>query len=95
MMGLFADDPELVSAPPFTGPGRHRGSGPVRQFVQELVSAGIRMDLTHKLVAREQVIWTLRTRDADGAIDLSGQAQAKFRDGKITSLRLGPLPSRP
>jgi NTE family protein len=93
VMGLFADDPELVSAPPFSGQGRHRGSGPISQFVQKLLSAGIHMDLTHKLVAREQVTWTLRTRDADGAIGRSGQAQANFRDSKITSLRLGPLPS--
>jgi len=25
----------------------------------------------------------------------SGQAEAEFRDGKVTSLRLGPLPPSP
>jgi hypothetical protein len=50
------------------------------------------MDLTHKLVARERVTWTLRTRNDRPGTDLHGQAEAQFRDGKVTSLRLGPLP---
>jgi NTE family protein len=92
VMESFAEDPELVSAPPFTGHRRHRGSGPARQFVQEQLSAGVRMDLTHKLIARERVSWTLRIRNEQSGTDLSGQAEAQFRGGKITSLRLGPLP---
>jgi len=81
-----------VSAPPFTEHRRHRGSGSARQFVQEQLSAGVRMDLTHKLIARERVTWTLRKRDEQTGTDLPGQAEAQFQDGKITSLRLGPLP---
>jgi hypothetical protein len=61
--------------------------------VQEQLSAGVRPDLTRKLIAQERVTWTLRRRDEQAGTDLSGQAQ--FRDGKITSLRLGPLPSNP
>jgi NTE family protein len=95
VMGLFADDPELVSAPPFSGPGRHRGSGRVRQFVQKQLSAGVRVDLTQKLVARERVTWTLRARSDPPGTDLHGQAEAEFRGGKVTSLRLGPLPPSP
>jgi NTE family protein len=95
VMELFTEDPELVCAPPFTGPGRHRGSGPVRQAVQEQLSAGVRVDLTRKLVARERVTWTLRTRDDHAGTDLPGQAGAEFRGGKVTSLRLGPLPPDP
>jgi hypothetical protein len=91
-MGLFADDCELVSAPPFSAPGRYRGSGSVRQLVQDLLSAGVRVDLTRKLLARERVTWTLRTRGEHGGTGSSGQAEAEFRDGKVTSLRLGPLP---
>jgi len=91
----FAADPELISAPPFSGHRSHRGSGPARQFVQELLAAGVRMDLTRKLLARERVTWTLRIRDEQAGGDLSGQAQAQFQDGKITSLRLGPLPPDP
>ena len=95
VIGLFADDCELVSAPPFSAPGRHRGFGPVRQLVQELLSAGVRVELTRKLLARERVTWTLRTRGEHGGADPvgpAGQAEAEFRDGKVTSLRLGPLP---
>lgn len=90
-MASFAADPELISAPPFTGHRRHRGSGPARQLVQELLSAGVRMDLTRKLLAQERVTWTLRRHDEQTGTDLSGQAQARFQDGKITSLQLGPL----
>ena len=63
--------------------------------MQELLSAGVRVDLTRKLLARERVTWTLRTRGEDGGTGPSGpsgQAEAEFRDGKVTSLRLGPLP---
>src|SRR5215475_5602943 len=89
VMGRFAGDCELVSAPPFSAPGRHRGSGPVRRLVQDLLSAGVRVDLTRKVLARERVTWTLRTRGEDGGTGPSGQAEAEFRDGKVTSLRLG------
>ena len=92
VMERFAEDPEVVSAPPFTEHRRHRGSGSARQFVQEQLSAGVRMDLTHKLIAQERVTWTLRKRDELAGTDLPGQAEAQFQDGKITSLRLGPLP---
>jgi NTE family protein len=95
VMGLFANDPDLVSAPPFTGPGRHQGPGPVRQFVHTQLSAGVRIDLTHKLVAGERVTWTLRTGNDHPGTDLHGQAEAQFQDGKVTSLRLGPLPPSP
>jgi len=95
VMASFAADPEVISAPPFTGHGSHRGSGPARQLVQEQLSAGVRLDLTRKLIAQERVTWTLRRRDEQAGTDLSGQAQARFQDGKITSLRLGPLPPNP
>jgi len=51
------------------------------------------VDLTHKQVARERVTWTFRTRDHRPGTDLYGQAEAEFRGGKVTSFRLGPLPS--
>jgi NTE family protein len=53
------------------------------------------MDLTRKLIAWERVTWALRLRDERAGTYLSGQAEAQFRDGKITSLRLGPLPPGP
>jgi hypothetical protein len=36
-----------------------------------------------------------RARDDRPGTDLHGQAEAKFRGGKVTSLRLGPLPPNP
>ena len=95
VMASFAADPEVISAPPFTGHRSRRGSGPARQFVRKQLSAGVRPDLTRKLIAQERVTWTLRRRDEQAGTDLSGQAQAQFRDGKIISLRLGPLPPNP
>jgi NTE family protein len=92
---LFAEDPHLVSAPPFTGQSSHRGSGQVRQFVHKQLAAGVHMDLTHKLLARERVTWTLRTRGDRPGTDPRGQAEAQFQDGKVTSLHLGPLPPSP
>ena len=95
VMRLFADDADLVCAPPFTGPGSHRGPGQVRQFVHQQLAAGVRVDLTHKVVTRERVTWTLRTRGDRPGTDLHGQAEAQFRDGKVTSLHLGPPPPGP
>ena len=60
--------------------------------MQKQLSAGVRVDLTHKLVARERVTWTLQARSDLPGPDLHGQAEAGFRDGKVVSLRLGPLP---
>ncbi len=91
VMELFAEDPELVSAPPFPQPGSHRGARQVRQFVQEQLSVGVGVDLTHKQVARERVTWTVRARSDRPGTALQGQAQAEFRDGKVTTLHLGPL----
>lgn len=48
------------------------------------------MDLTHTHSAGP-VTRTLRLRNDLPGTDPSGQAEAEFRDGKVTSLRLGPL----
>jgi hypothetical protein len=53
------------------------------------------MDLTRKLIARDRVTWTLRRRNGPAGTDPPGQAEAEFRDGKVTSLRLGPLQPSP
>ena len=92
-MELFAEEPELVCGPPFTGEGSHRGSRRVRQFVQNQLSAGLQLDLTHKQVARGRVTWTVRARDDGQETDLHGQVKAEFRSGKVAALRLGRLPA--
>ena len=93
VMELFAEEPELVCGPPFTGAGSHRGSRQVRQFVQDQLSAGLQLDLTHKQVARGRVTWTVRARDDGQETDLHGQVKAEFRSGKVAALRLGRLPA--
>lgn len=90
VMELFAEDAELISAPPFPQPGSHRGSQQVRQFVLKQLSAGVGVDLTHKQVARERVTWTVRARNRGGS-DLRGHAEAQFRSGRVATLRLGML----
>ena len=92
MMALFAEEPTLVSAPPFTGQGSYQGKPQVRQFVQDQLSAGIQLDLTRKLLARERVAWTVRARGDRQETDLHGQVEAEFRSGKVATLRLGGFP---
>lgn len=92
VMELFADDAELECAPPFSPKGSYRGPEQVRQFVQGQFSRGVRMDLTHKHVARERVTWTIRTRADGREDDLHGSAEAEFRSGKVARLRISPWP---
>jgi len=93
IMDLLTDDPELVTTPPFSPPGSYRGPGQVRQFVHEQLSHGVRLDLTHKHVARERVTWTIRARGDGQETGLHGQAEAEFRSGKVTTLHMS-YPSR-
>jgi NTE family protein len=88
VMELFAEDAELVCAPPFSPEGSYRGLEQVRQFVQGQLSRGVRMDLTHKQVAREGVTWTIRTRADRQEDDRHGCAEAEFRSGKVARLRI-------
>ncbi|MGH3234021.1 MAG: nuclear transport factor 2 family protein, partial [Streptosporangiaceae bacterium] len=88
---FFAEDAELVSEAPFPSQGSHRGSEQVGQFVRRHLSAGVRMDLTHKQVARERVTWTVRARRHRGGTDLHGLVEAQFRSGQVARLRLGTL----
>lgn len=88
VMDLFADDAELVCAPPFSQPGSYRGLDQVRQFVQRQLTRRIRLDLTHKHVARERVTWTIRARVDSYGNDLHGYAEAGFRSGKVATLRI-------
>jgi len=88
VLEFFTEDPEIVSAPPFSPLRSYRGSEQVRRFVQRQLSRGVRMDLTHKHVARERVTWTIRARGDSQDDDLYGYAEAEFRSGKVASLRI-------
>ena len=89
VMGFFADDAELVSAAPFPGEGRYRGASQIRTFAAEHLALDVRVDLTKKQVARNGVAWSVRSRPGDPANRAEGVAEAQFRDGKISVLRLG------
>ncbi len=79
--------------PPFTGQGSYQGKPQVRQFVRKQLSAGIQLDLTRKVLARERVTWTVGARDDRQETELHGLVEAEFRSGKVAALRLGKLPA--
>jgi hypothetical protein len=54
----------------------------------------VQVDLTHKQVSADRVIWQVRSKAGDDE-RLRGQAEARFEAGKITSIRLGALPWLP
>ena len=90
VMGFFADDAELLSAPPFPDEGPHRGADAIGPFVRGRLTTDIAMDTTRKLVARDRVAWTVRLCADGDAAGVRGHAAAEFRDGRITGFRLGP-----
>lgn len=95
LMAFFAEDAELVSSPPLRVRGLYKGREQIRSFVAEHMTEDIRMDLTRKQVARNGVAWALRARrdQRDGSAGRAeGVAEARFRDGKIQTLRLDVAP---
>lgn len=89
---LFTQTAEVSVGPPFAAPGRVRGSTAIRRFVEETATDGLRLDLTHKQVARERVVWAVRLRREGDGPDLPGVAEAEFEDGRVTRLHLGSPP---
>jgi NTE family protein len=89
VLACFADDAELISAPPFPDRGTLRGRRQLRQFVREHLTADLHVDPTRKQVARDRVAWTVRAYRDDPAARVQGLAEAEFRSGRITALRLG------
>jgi NTE family protein len=89
VVAQFADDAELVSAPPFPDRGAHRGAARIRSFVAEHLTDDVVVDLTRKQVARERVTWTVRTRRDGRGEPARGHAEAEVRAGRIVALRLG------
>ena len=89
MLACFADDAELVSAPPFPDRGSVSGKRAIRRFVREHLTADLHIDPTRKQVARDRVTWTVRAYRDGPAAPVKGRAEAEFRAGRITALRLG------
>ena len=90
VLACFADDAELVSAPPFPDRGSVSGKRAIRRFVREHLTADLHIDPTRKQVARDRVTWTVRTHRDDPAAVILGRAEAEVSAGRIASLRLGP-----
>jgi NTE family protein len=89
VLARFADDAELVSGPPFPDRGSVSGKRAIRRFVREHLTADLHIDPTRKQVARDAVTWTVRAYRDDSAAAVQGRAEAEFRAGRITALRLG------
>ena len=89
VLACFADDAELVSGPPFPDRGSLRGRRRIGRFVREHLTADLHVDPTRKQVARDRVTWTVRARRDGPAAPVTGRAEAEFRAGEITALRLG------
>jgi NTE family protein len=92
VMAFFAADAEVSSSAPFSNRGAYRGEREIRKFVAEYLAGNVRIDPTKKQVARNEVVWTVRTHTGEDSSDRSeGMAAAEFREGSIRVLRLGTL----
>lgn len=89
VLACFADDAELVSAPPFPDRGSLRGRQRIGRFVREHLTADLHVDPTRKQVAGDGVSWTVQAWRDDRSRRVLGEAEAEFRDGKVVALRLG------
>jgi NTE family protein len=83
VLGFFAEDSELVSTSPFPPHGPSHGAAAAAGFLREHLTADVRVDLTRKQIARDQITWTVRSAE------VRGRAEARFSEGRISSLRLG------
>ena len=72
-----------MSTSPFPAHGPSRGATAAAGFLREHLTTDVRVDLTRKQIARDQITWTVRAREG------SGRAEARFNAGRISSLRLG------
>ncbi len=88
VLAWFADDAELVSAPPFPDRGSLRGRRQIGQFVCQHLTTGVHVDPTRKQLARDRVSWTVQAH-RDGGEPVLGRAEAEFRAGRVAALRLG------
>ncbi len=57
--------------------------------MRQRLTAGVHVDPTRKQVARDRVTWRVRAYRDGPAARVQGRAEAEFRAGRITTLRLG------
>ena len=89
VLGCFADDAELSSAPPFPDQAGLRGRQRIGRFVRQYLTTSLHLDPTRKQVAGDRVTWTVRAWRDDPAEGVQGRAEAELRHGKVVVLRLG------
>jgi hypothetical protein len=77
----------LVAQPPFQPADTEQLS--LRDHLAALLDRGVRVDPTHKQIARDRAVWRIRVRRADGTV-VDGVAEAAFTGNRLASLRLGP-----
>ena len=89
VMSFFDEDAELTSSAPFPVRGPYKDKARIRSFVTEYLAEEVRMDLTKKQVARDGVVWTVRSVTGDKPANWGeGLVEARFTEGKVKSLRL-------
>ncbi|MBV9944308.1 MAG: patatin-like phospholipase family protein [Solirubrobacterales bacterium] len=89
VLSFFADDVRLSSTEPFPKTGPIRGISHVNAFIDQHLSSAI-IDPTRKQVARDRVVWTVKTSSKSSGARTRGVAEIALRGGRITSLTLGP-----
>jgi NTE family protein len=87
MLALLEDGAVLVAQPPFQPADTEQLS--LRDHLAALLDRGVRVDPTHKQIARDRAVWRIRVRRADGTV-VDGVAEAAFTGNRLASLRLGP-----
>jgi NTE family protein len=87
MLASLEDGAGLVAQPPFGVAEAERLSP--REHLAALLDRGVRVDPTHKQIARDRAVWRIRVRRADGTV-VDGLAEAGFSGNRLTGLRLGP-----
>ena len=88
MLELCDNDVELTASAPFAAAGPVRGRQPLATYLTENLGT-MQLDLTRKQVARDHVTWSVKTPVAG----VGATARIAVRDGRITSLVLGPAPA--
>lgn len=85
----LAEDAELVVGAPFGDAGAVRGAGQIRSVIASRLTRDITIDVTHKQVCQDAVVWSVRTSRHGDRTPEHGWATARFANGAITSLCLG------
>ncbi len=87
---FFADDCQITAEDPFPAMSPSMEPEASRGFVIERLAGEIEIDLTRRQFASDHFVWQVRFTGQPDGDRQSGQAGARFQNGKITHLTLGP-----